>query len=248
MHEDIKFPGIHKFCNKLVRNLKNILNKELDNNLVTDPCSYLNYWISNEVFNIVSHNSFNYLTLISMLLSPWTNTYARTSVQNMDCSYFSNIFHVLKNIDEFNNIFNFVHNFKFVEEKISSIKPDEKESYCKYVYSFIQQYDEYINICNADNYGNCYKLPRHPSAYNPQSLYDQLKCNELKEPKEESQGGPSLGDKDNPSIDIESSESNSFHILPIFSSLFGALLVSLLTYKVNNYAFLEYEIMLLINN
>ncbi|SBT02173.1 PIR Superfamily Protein [Plasmodium ovale curtisi] len=229
--KDLEFRGIHNFCNKLVRNLKNILNNKLDNNLVTDPCSYLNYWMSNEVFNIVSPNSVKYHTFIAMLLSPWTNTYTRTSVQNMNCSYFSNIFHVLKNIDQFNNIFNFVHNFKYVEENLQFIKQEDKKCYCNYISSFFQQYEQFISICDADHYINCYKLPKHPSEYNPQNFYNQLKCNELNEPNAESQGDPPLDDKDSPSIGIESSESNSFHILPIFSSLFGALLVSLLTYK-----------------
>ncbi|SBT83157.1 PIR protein [Plasmodium ovale] len=229
--KDLEFRGIHKFCNKLVRNLKNILNNKLDNNLVTDPCSYLNYWMSNEIYAIVSSDSVKYNTFISMLSFPWINTYTSSSNKVENCSNPSNIFYSVTDIDQFNNIINYVHNFKFVEKKISSIKPDEKENYCKYIYSFIQQYDEYISICNADKYGNCYKLPKHPSEYNPQNFYNQLKCNELNEPNAESQGDPPLGDKDSPSIYIESSESNSFHILPIFSSLFGALLVSLLTYK-----------------
>ncbi|SBT73807.1 PIR protein [Plasmodium ovale] len=231
MHEDTEFPGIHAICKKLVRNLKNILSNELQNKLLTDPCWYLNYWISNEVFNIVSPNYIKYKTFISMLRSPWRNTYAKSTVQKENCSYSSNIFSVLKNIDQFNNIFNFVHNFKFVEENLEFIKQENKESYCNYVSSFFQKYDEFISICTADNYDNCNKLLKHPRDYNPRILYEQLKCNELKESKAELSADPILDDSDNHPKDGELSENNSFHILPIFFSLFGALLVPLLTYK-----------------
>ncbi|SBT52338.1 PIR Superfamily Protein [Plasmodium ovale wallikeri] len=231
MREDNKFPGIYTFCKKLVRNLRNILSNKLQNNLVTNPCSYLNYWMSKEVFNIVSHNSVQYQIFISMLLFPWRNTYTELSNIVENCSNPSDIFYSLTDISKFNNIINYVHNFKFLEEKIIPIIPEEKESYCNYIHSFFEKYDEYIRICNADKYENCYKLPKHPSEYNPQNFYNKLQCNKLNEPNAEPPAVPILDDTDGNPKDGESSENNSFHILPIFSSLIGALLVPLLTYK-----------------
>ncbi|SBT52655.1 PIR Superfamily Protein [Plasmodium ovale wallikeri] len=229
--KDFEFKGIHKFCNKLIRNLKNVLNNNIDNNLVKESCSYLYYWMSNELYDIVSSDSVEYETFISMLRSQWTDTYRESSNAVENCSYSSVMFYSLTDIGQFNNILNYVHNFKFVTEKINSIKPEDKESYCKYVSSFFQQYDNFISVCTADRYKNCNRLPKHPKEYNPRSLYDKLKCNELKEPKAEPASDPVLDYSDSHPKDDESSESNSFHILPIFSSLFGALLASLLTYK-----------------
>ncbi|SBS94847.1 PIR Superfamily Protein [Plasmodium ovale curtisi] len=68
------YNGIYKICKKLVRNLEIISKDTVQNKNGIDLCSYLNYWVSKEVFKIVpSNETWKYDNIISILKQPWCN-------------------------------------------------------------------------------------------------------------------------------------------------------------------------------
>ncbi|SBT84933.1 PIR protein [Plasmodium ovale] len=242
---DYSYNGIYKICKKLVRNLEIISKGTVQNKYGIDLCSYLNYWVSKEVFQIVpSDETWKYDIIISMLTQPWEDYNSDLPNPSTKCDYPSKtMFVYTKNVKKLNELNNYIHNFKYIKEKIKSADRKDKKCYCEYIYTYNDLYNELISICDSDRYRNCNKLFTDYEIYNPKTLYSEEKCSELQLSETELQQDAnhdsflSSGD----SVDSETSGFNSFSIFPIFASTIGIFIVSFTLFKLIPLRFLLHK-------
>ncbi|SBT53025.1 PIR Superfamily Protein [Plasmodium ovale wallikeri] len=235
--EKWRYPGIEVFCKKLVRNLENISRDKLQYKLLNNPCPYLYYWFNNEVLKMISSSvGGNYTILINRLRNPWQDINASLGNYNGLCNYPTrNKFLYNENIIKFNELRNYLFNFKYIEEQKSSTN-EHKKCYCEYVSKFDNLYSDFINICSQDSH-NCSKLSDQPSKYNPKEFLQKLNCNEVKESEEQAAGETernftdTSGEGSSNLMENNPSGFNSFHIFPVVSSILGVFLVSYILYK-----------------
>ncbi|SBT74122.1 PIR protein [Plasmodium ovale] len=214
------YPGIYDFCKRLERNLKKIIKNELKNDLLKNPCAYLNYWVSNELYNMFPSDNVKYTNVISMLRSPWTNIYRNFEGNGIKCDFPSLSFITNYNTEKLNEFENYLHNCKFIDEQKVTSSSEHKKYYCKYISNFSSIYNSFISACHRKTHIDCSKLTAVLSDCNPQNLLEELNCRELEAPKSEIQGGDDHAGShtSEEGLGIKSPELNSFNILPIFVS------------------------------
>ncbi|SBS89961.1 PIR protein [Plasmodium ovale] len=242
---DYSYNGIHKICKKLVRNLEKISNNAVRNKSGIDLCSYLNYWVSNEAFQIVPSDKYwKYSTIISTLIQPWNdqNHYLINPITKCDYpanSRFSNT----QNIGKLNELNNYIHNIKYIKNKIKSADPNVKKCYCEYISTYNDLYNDLISICDSDRYRNCYKLFANSEIYDPKILYSEEKCSESQlsdlELQQDADQESSRSSED--TVDSKRTGFNSFHIFPICASIIGIFIVSFILYKLTPLRYLLHK-------
>ncbi|SBT02345.1 PIR protein [Plasmodium ovale] len=215
------YPGIYDFCKKLENNLKKIIKNELKNDLLKNPCAYLNYWVNNELHNMFPSDNVKYMNVISMLRSPWINIYRNFEGNGIKCVYPSLSFITNYNTEKLYELENYLHNCKFIDEQKVTLSSEYKKYYCKYISNFSRIYNPFISMCHQKTHIDCSKLAAVLSDCNPQNLLEQLNCRELQAPKLEIQRGGDHADIHTREevLGIKSPEFNSFNILPSFVSI-----------------------------
>ncbi|SBS99004.1 PIR protein [Plasmodium ovale] len=233
-----QYSDIEYFCKKLERNLEKISKNALEHKLIQDPCLYLNHWFSNEVLKMISFSkNGKYGLLINILRNPWEDITRALSNNENICPYPINIrFHSEAKIKELIELNNYLHNCKYIENKIDHTYTQHKKLYCNYISKYNNTYANFINICDQDKYESCLKLAEDHRYYNPQQFYKKLKCSDIKEPETEPQTDRehTQDESNSNTLDSSSSEFNSFNIFPIFFSIFGTFLVSFIVYKLTS--------------
>ncbi|SBT83664.1 PIR protein [Plasmodium ovale] len=239
------YNGIYKICKKLVRNLEIISKDTVQNKNGIELCSYLNYWVSKEVFQIVpSNETWEYDNIISILKQPWYNYNSHLQNHSTICVYPNEtIFFYTENIKKLNELNNYVHNVKYIKEKMKSSNSKDKKCYCKYVSEYNIPYNDLISICDYDKYRNCSKISTDIEIYDPQTLLKELQCNESQVSKPELQTdvdrhSPLSGEE---TVDGKSTKNNSFNIFPIFASIIGVFIISFILYKLTPLRFLLHK-------
>ncbi|SBS89302.1 PIR Superfamily Protein [Plasmodium ovale curtisi] len=142
-------------------------------------------------------------------------------------------FHSEAKIKELIELNNYLHNCKYIKNKIDHMYTQHKKLYCNYISKYNNTYANFINICDQDKYKSFLKLAEDHRYYIPQQFYKKLKGSDIKEPETEPQTDREHtpdGSNSN-TLYKSSSEFNSFNIFPIFFSIFGTFLVSFIVYK-----------------
>ncbi|SBT57062.1 PIR Superfamily Protein [Plasmodium ovale wallikeri] len=239
------YNGIYNICKKLVRNLEIISKDTVRNKSGIDLCSYLNYWVSKEVFQIVpSTDTWKYDTIISMLGQPWNDYNYYLQNPSTKCVYPNEtIFVNLKNVEKLNELNNYIHNFKYIKEQIKSPYSEYKKCYCMYVSKYNVSYNDLISICDDDKYRNCSKISTDMEIYDPQILLKELQCNEspLSKPELQTDVDLHLPLSGEETVDSKSAENSSFSIFPIFAPIVGVFTVSLILFKLTPLRFLLHK-------
>ncbi|SBT73521.1 PIR protein [Plasmodium ovale] len=218
------YNGIHKICKKLVKNLEKISNNVVRNKSGIDLCSYLKYWVSNEVFQIVPSDKYwRYSTIISKLIQPWRDHNHHITNPITKCDYSTNSrLSGTQNIGKLNELNNYIHNIKYIRNKIKSTDLKDKKMLL---------------------YRNCNKLFTDMEIYDPQTLLKELQCNESQLSKPELQTdvdrhSPLSGEE---TVDSKSTENSSFSIFLIFAPIVGVFTVSLILFKLTPRRFLLHK-------
>ncbi|SBT57862.1 PIR Superfamily Protein [Plasmodium ovale wallikeri] len=174
------FPGIHDMCKRLAKNINYIKEKKTSDNL-NYLCTYLFYWIHENVTKLNIDAKSNYKNIMDMLHSECNDIKKIIGIpDNNLCNYEVSKLDI-ENVNKKKYFFEFFDDYETMRKEIAP-SGGNCSKYFDYITDIAKMYGELDKICKPD-INNCYKFYTINKNPNPNILLSSPSCSNIADSK-----------------------------------------------------------------
>ncbi|CAG9479605.1 unnamed protein product [Plasmodium vivax] len=171
-----QYPGLDTVCKKFARNFTSFSTVFLRDNSKDKRCDYLNFWVYDQIINIIKGKSDHiYYEAFPKILTVWNNMESMRYFTNK-CNRDHILPHIaLENFVKWKEFHDYCEDYETIKSEIIKLKNGCNE-YCNFLLSKVDLFNHFNNICPNEDTHKCPKFFVTCENCNPKTLFENLNC------------------------------------------------------------------------
>ncbi|VUZ93927.1 PIR protein [Plasmodium vivax] len=171
-----QYPGLDTVCKKFARNFTSFSTVFLRDNSKDKRCDYLNYWVYDQIINIIKGKSDHiYYKAFPKILTVWNNMESMRYFTNK-CNRDNILLHRdVKEFVKWKDIHDYCEDCQTIKREIINLN-NGCNKYCNFLLSKVDLFNHFNNICPNEDTHKCPKFFVTCEKCNPETLFKELNC------------------------------------------------------------------------